>query len=50
MKRRITKNEWFDVDLYTELSKHDELKSRIDKLNLDKKRDSIINLILKKNN
>ena len=48
MKRYTTKVEWYDVDLESEMNKHEELKSRIYELTVDKRRDHIINKILDK--
>jgi hypothetical protein len=48
MKRRISKSEWYDVDIDTEIDKHEDLKIRIHELTIDRRRDEIINKILDK--
>lgn len=46
MKRRITKPEWYDVDLKSEIIKHEKLKLNIEKIIFVRKRDHVIDNIL----
>lgn len=48
MRRTLSKSEWYDVDIDTEINKHEDLKIRIYELTVDRRRDEIINRILDK--
>lgn len=46
MRRTLSKSEWYDVDIDTEINKHEDLKIRIYELTVDRRRDNLINKIL----